>query len=171
MSIGQLASIVRRPQGFIGLHFFNPANSMALVEIVRGQHTSASTVDRITHLARALGKQPVFVKDSPGFVVNRLLCPMINEAILLLHEGVASASDIDSAMQLGCRHPTGPLWLADQIGLDVLLSIMDVFHEAFKDSKYLAAPLLRSLVGEGKLGRKTGEGFYAYPTASASAPA
>jgi 3-hydroxybutyryl-CoA dehydrogenase len=165
MSIGQLALVVRHPQKFLGLHFFNPATAMTLVEIVRSEHTSAFTVDCITQLTKVLGKQPVFVKDSPGFVVNRLLCPMINEAVLLLQEGVASAEDIDSAMQLGCRHPAGPLALADQIGLDVLLAIMDVFHDRLPGPKYQAAPLLRTLVGEGKLGRKTGQGFYSYPAA------
>jgi 3-hydroxybutyryl-CoA dehydrogenase len=162
ISITKLAAALRRPARFVGLHFFNPVPLMALVEVVRGRQTDDATVEAAVALAKRLGKTPVVVKDSPGFVVNRLLCPMLNEAVLAYGEGIASAQDIDEAMKLGCNHPIGPLALADLIGLDVLLAVMEVFHREFKEPKYRPAPLLREMVAEGKLGRKSGRGFYTY---------
>jgi 3-hydroxybutyryl-CoA dehydrogenase len=162
ISITKLAAALRRPARFVGLHFFNPVPPMALVEVVRGRQTDDATVEAAAALAKRLGKTPVVVKDSPGFVVNRLLCPMLNEAVLAYGEGIATAQDIDEAMKLGCNHPIGPLALADLIGLDVLLAVMEVFHREFKEPKYRPAPLLREMVAEGKLGRKSGRGFYTY---------
>ena len=162
ISITKLAAALRRPAHFVGLHFFNPVPLMALVEVVRGQQTDDSTVEATAALAKRLGKTPVVVNDSPGFVVNRLLCPMLNEAVLAYGEGVATAADIDEAMKLGCNHPIGPLALADLIGLDVLLAVMEVFHREFKDPKYRPAPLLKEMVAAGKLGRKSGRGFHTY---------
>ncbi|MBV9891231.1 MAG: 3-hydroxybutyryl-CoA dehydrogenase [Rhizobacter sp.] len=160
ISIAKLAAATRRPARFVGLHFFNPVPAMALVEVVHCDTTAPDTTEAAAALARRLGKTPVLVKDSPGFVVNRLLCPMLNEAVLAFGEGIASAADIDAAMQLGCNHPIGPLALADLIGLDVLLAVMEVFHREFGDDKYLPAPLLRQMVAAGQLGRKSGRGFY-----------
>lgn len=162
ISITKLAAGMPHPQRFVGLHFFNPVPAMALVEVVRGRETSEATVDAAVALAKRLGKTPVVVKDSPGFVVNRLLCPMLNEAALAFGEGVASARDIDEAMKLGCNHPIGPLALADLIGIDVLLAVMEVFHRELNDPKYRPAPLLREMVAAGHLGRKAGRGFYTY---------
>jgi 3-hydroxybutyryl-CoA dehydrogenase len=162
ISITKLGAATRRPARFVGLHFFNPVPLMALVEVVRGRQTDDSTVEAAAALARRLGKTPVIVKDSPGFVVNRLLCPMLNEAVLAYADGIASAQDIDEAMKLGCNHPIGPLALADLIGLDVLLAVMEVFHREFKDPKYRPAPLLKEMVAEGRLGRKSGRGFHTY---------
>ena len=162
ISISKLAAALRRPASFVGLHFFNPVPLMALVEVVRGRQTDDAAVETAVALARRLGKTPVVVKDSPGFVVNRLLCPMLNEAVLAYGEGIASAKDIDEAMKLGCNHPIGPLALADLIGLDVLLAVMEVFHREFKDPKYRPAPLLKEMVAAGKLGRKSGGGFHTY---------
>jgi len=162
ISITKLAAALGRPADFVGLHFFNPVPLMALVEVVRGRQTSDATVEAASALARRVGKTPVVVKDSPGFVVNRLLCPMLNEAVLAYGEGIASARDIDEAMKLGCNHPIGPLALADLIGVDVLLAVMEVFHREFKDPKYRPAPLLKEMVAEGRLGRKSGRGFYTY---------
>jgi len=162
ISITRLAAAMKRPARFVGLHFFNPVPLMSLVEVVRGRTTDDSTVEAAVALAKRLGKTPVVVKDSPGFVVNRLLCPMLNEAVLAYGEGVASAKDIDEAMKLGCNHPIGPLALADLIGLDVVLAVMEVFHREFKDPKYRPAPLLKEMVSAGKLGRKAGRGFYTY---------
>jgi 3-hydroxybutyryl-CoA dehydrogenase len=162
ISITKLAAALRRPARFLGLHFFNPVPLMALVEVVRGRQTDDATVETAVALAKRLGKTPVVVKDSPGFVVNRLLCPMLNEAVLAYGEGIATAADIDEAMKLGCNHPIGPLALADLIGLDVLLAVMEVFHREFKDPKYRPAPLLKEMVAGGKLGRKSGRGFYTY---------
>jgi 3-hydroxybutyryl-CoA dehydrogenase len=162
ISITKLGAAMKRPARFVGLHFFNPVPVMALVEVVRGRQTDAATVEAALALAKRLGKTPVVVKDSPGFVVNRLLCPMLNEAVLAYGEGIASAQDIDAAMRLGCNHPIGPLALADLIGLDVLLAVMEVFHREFKDPKYRPAPLLKEMVAGGKLGRKTGRGFHTY---------
>jgi 3-hydroxybutyryl-CoA dehydrogenase len=162
ISITKLGAATRRPARFVGLHFFNPVPLMALVEVVRGRQTDDATVDAAAALAKRLGKTPVIVKDSPGFVVNRLLCPMLNEAVLAHAEGIASAADIDEAMKLGCNHPIGPLALADLIGLDVLLAVMEVFHREFKDPKYRPAPLLKEMVAEGRLGRKSGRGFHTY---------
>ena len=162
LSITKLAAATKRPDKVVGMHFFNPVPMMALVEIIRGLQTSESTVDAVTELAKAVGKTPIGVKNSAGFVVNRILCPMINEAIFVYSEGLASAAEIDEGMKLGCNHPIGPLALADLIGLDVLLAVMDVLYRAFEDPKYRAAPLLKEMVDAGYLGRKSGRGFYTY---------
>jgi 3-hydroxybutyryl-CoA dehydrogenase len=162
ISITKLAAATKRPARFVGLHFFNPVPLMALVEVVRGRQTDDATVEAAVALAKRLGKTAVVVKDSPGFVVNRLLCPMLNEAVLAFGEGIASAKDIDEAMKLGCNHPIGPLALADLIGLDVLLAVMEVFHGEFQDPKYRPAPLLKEMVAAGHVGRKSGRGFYTY---------
>lgn len=162
ISITQLAAITSRPAHFVGMHFFNPVPMMALVEVIRGLQTSDETIAAVRAFAERLGKTPVVVKNSPGFVVNRILCPMINEAIFALQEGLASAEDIDSGMRLGCNHPIGPLALADMIGLDVMLAVMNVFYADFNDPKYRPAPLLKEMVAAGYLGRKTKHGFYAY---------
>ena len=162
LSITKLAAATRRPDKMVGMHFFNPVPMMALVEIIRGLQTSEATIDAVTELAKALDKTPIGVKNSAGFVVNRVLCPMINEAIFVYSEGLASAAEIDEGMKLGCNHPIGPLALADLIGLDVLLAVMDVLYRAFEDPKYRAAPLLKEMVDAGYLGRKSGRGFYTY---------
>lgn len=162
LSITRLAAATHRPERFIGMHFFNPVPMMALVEIIRGLQTSEPTVTAITELAKAVGKTPIGVKNSAGFVVNRILCPMINEAIFVYAEGLASAAEIDEGMKLGCNHPIGPLALADLIGLDVLLAVMEVLYSNFEDPKYRAAPLLKEMVDAGYLGRKSGRGFYSY---------
>ncbi len=162
ISITKLAAAVSTPSRFIGMHFFNPVPLMALVELIRGLQTSDETVAAVQAFASAIGKTPIAVKNSPGFVVNRLLCPMINEAIFALQEGLASAADIDEGMKLGCNHPIGPLALADLIGLDTMLAVMEVFYDGFNDPKYRPAPLLREMVDAGYLGRKTGQGFYTY---------
>jgi 3-hydroxybutyryl-CoA dehydrogenase len=164
ISITRLAAGLRDPERFVGLHFFNPVPVMALVEVIRGLRTSDATVEAVTELARALGKTPIGVKNSAGFVVNRILCPMINEAIFALGEGLASAEEIDAGMKLGCNHPIGPLALCDLIGLDVELAVMEVLYSSFNDPKYRPAPLLREMVDAGLLGRKTGRGFYRYPS-------
>ncbi|VVD73717.1 3-hydroxybutyryl-CoA dehydrogenase [Pandoraea anhela] len=162
ISITKLAAIVAKPEQFIGMHFFNPVPLMALVEIIRGLQTSDETHARVDALARALGKSPITVKNAPGFVVNRILVPMINEAFFVLAENLASPEEIDEGMKLGCNHPIGPLALADMIGLDVCLSVMNVYYEEFEDSKYRACPLLKEMVAAGYLGRKTGRGVYTY---------
>jgi 3-hydroxybutyryl-CoA dehydrogenase len=154
--------VTKRPDRFVGMHFFNPVPMMALVEIIRGLATSDEAVAAAGAFAKALGKTPIEVKNSPGFVVNRVLCPMLNEAIFLYAEGVASAQEIDDGMKLGCNHPIGPLALTDMIGLDVLLAVMNVFHADFGDDKYRPAPLLKEMVAAGWLGRKSGRGFYTY---------
>jgi len=162
ISITKLAAATKRPQQVIGLHFFNPVPMMALVEIISGLQTSAETQAAIDEVARRIGKTPVQVKNSPGFVVNRMLCPMINEAVFAFAEGLATAAEIDDAMKLGANHPIGPLALCDLIGLDVELAIMQVLYEGFKDPKYRAAPLLIEMVEAGYLGRKSGRGFFTY---------
>lgn len=162
ISITRLAAATRRPEKVIGMHFFNPVPMMALVELIRGLQTSDDTYAGAEALVKKLGKTPVAVRNSPGFVVNRLLCPMINEAIFALGEGLASAAEIDQAMKLGANHPIGPLALADLIGLDVELAVMQVLYEGFKDSKYRPAPLLVEMVEAGRLGRKAKRGFFTY---------
>jgi len=162
ISITTLAAATTRPDRVIGMHFFNPVPVMGLVEIVRGARTSDATYAATASLARRLGKTPVAVNDYPGFVSNRLLMPMLNEAIFCLMEGVADREAIDTVMRLGMAHPMGPLQLADFIGLDVCLSILDVLHRGLGDDKYRPCPLLRQMVAAGKLGRKSGEGFYRY---------
>ncbi|HEU0201592.1 MAG TPA: 3-hydroxybutyryl-CoA dehydrogenase [Burkholderiaceae bacterium] len=162
ISITQLAAAVRKPERFIGLHFFNPVPMMALLEVIRGLQTADATHALAVEFAQAIGKTPITVKNSPGFVVNRILCPMINEAIFTLQDGLATAEDIDTGMKLGCNHPIGPLALADLIGLDTLLAVMQVFYEGFNDPKYRPAPLLKEMVAAGRLGRKSGRGFYSY---------
>ncbi|MCX7891488.1 MAG: 3-hydroxybutyryl-CoA dehydrogenase [Burkholderiales bacterium] len=162
ISITRLAAATQRPAQVIGMHFFNPVPVMQLVELIRGLATSDATYAAVEAIAKRIGKAPVKVKNSPGFVVNRMLCPMINEAIFALGEGLATAAEIDEAMKLGCNHPIGPLALCDMIGLDVELAVMNVLYEGFKDSKYRPAPLLVEMVEAGYLGRKTGRGFYPY---------
>jgi 3-hydroxybutyryl-CoA dehydrogenase len=162
LSITEVAAATKRPDKVIGMHFFNPAPVMKLVEIIRGMATSQETFDAVKELAVAIGKDPVEVAEAPGFVVNRILIPMINEAVGILAEGIASADDIDKAMMLGANHPMGPLALGDLIGLDVCLAIMDVLYKETGDSKYRAHSLLRKYVRAGWLGRKSGRGFHNY---------
>ena len=162
ISITQMAAVLAKPERAIGLHFFNPVPMMALVEVIRGLQTSDATHALAVAFAEKLGKTPITVRNQPGFVVNRILCPMINEAIFVLAEGAASAEDIDTGMKLGCNHPIGPLALADMIGLDTMLAVMNVFYDGFNDPKYRPAPLLKEMVAAGRLGRKTGRGFYSY---------
>ena len=162
ISITKLAAVTSRPDRFIGMHFFNPVPMMALVEIIRGLQTSDATHDAVHAMAKALGKTPITVKNAPGFVVNRILVPMINEAFFVLAEGLATPEDIDAGMKLGCNQPIGPLALADMIGLDVCLAVMEVYLNEFGDSKYRACPLLKEMVAAGRLGRKTGQGVYRY---------
>ncbi len=162
LSLTRLAAVCERPERVVGMHFFNPVPVLKLVEVIRAEQTSDATVSRIEALAKALGKTSVAIADSPGFAVNRLLVPMINEAAFLLQEGAASAEDIDQSMKLGAAHPMGPLALADLIGLDVCLAIMEVLQEGFGDPKYRPCPLLRRMVAAGYLGRKTGRGFHVY---------
>ncbi len=162
ISITRLAAATKRPERVIGMHFFNPVPVMQLVELIRGLQTSDATYAVVETAARAIGKAPVRVRNSPGFVVNRMLCPMINEAIFALAEGLATAAEIDDAMKLGANHPIGPLALCDLIGLDVELAVMNVLFEGFKDPKYRPAPLLVEMVEAGYLGRKAGRGFFTY---------
>jgi len=162
ISITKLAAVTSRADRFIGMHFFNPVPMMALVEIIRGLQTSDATHDAVHALAKALGKSPITVKNAPGFVVNRILVPMINEAFFVLAEGLATPEDIDAGMKLGCNQPIGPLALADMIGLDVCLAVMDVYLTEYGDSKYRPCPLLKEMVAAGRLGRKTGRGVYSY---------
>ena len=162
LSITEVASATNRPEKVIGMHFFNPAPVMKLVEIIRGMATSQETFDFVKGLSLAIGKEPVEVAEAPGFVVNRILIPMINEASFILQEGIASVEDIDTAMKFGANHPMGPLALGDLIGLDVCLAIMDVLYNETGDNKYRASSTLRKYVRAGWLGRKTGRGFYNY---------
>jgi 3-hydroxybutyryl-CoA dehydrogenase len=162
ISVTELAAATKRPRRFVGMHFMNPVPLMPLVEVVRGLESSDETVAETVEFAKALGKTPVVVADRPGFVSNRVLMPMINEAAFTLLEGVADRDAIDTVMKLGMNHPMGPLALADLIGIDVCLDIMNVLHDGFGDSKYRPCPLLKSMVAAGRLGRKSGRGFYEY---------
>ncbi|MCO6056911.1 3-hydroxybutyryl-CoA dehydrogenase [Pseudomonas sp. MOB-449] len=162
ISITKLAATTDRPDRFIGMHFFNPVPVMALVELIRGLQTSDATQSAAEAFVAGIGKTSINARNSPGFAVNRILVPMINEAVFVLQEGLASAEDIDTGMRLGCSQPIGPLALADLIGLDTLLAVMDVFYSGFNDSKYRPAPLLREMVEAGYLGRKSGRGFFRY---------
>lgn len=162
ISITTLGAALSDPTRLVGMHFFNPVPLMPLVEIIRGLETGSTAAEAVRELTLRLGKSPIDVRNSPGFVVNRILVPMINEAFFLLAEGVAPAEDIDTGMRLGANQPIGPLALADMVGLDVVLSVTDVFYKDFGDSKYRACPLLRELVAAGRLGRKTGRGVYSY---------
>ena len=162
ISITELAATTGRPERFIGMHFFNPVPLMKLVEIVRGLQTADETFGAVHEVAERLGKEPVEVRDFPGFVSNRVLLPMINEAVYCVMEGVAGPEEVDTVMKLGMNHPMGPLALADLIGLDTCLHIMEVLHEGFGDTKYRPCPLLRRYVAAGRLGRKSGKGFYEY---------
>ncbi len=162
LSITEIAAVTNRPEQVIGMHFFNPVPMMKLVEVIKGQLTSPEVHDRVVALATEVGKTPVSVNEAPGFVVNRILIPMINEAVGILADGVATREEIDEAMKLGANHPMGPLALGDLVGLDVCLAIMEVLYHEFGDSKYRPHPLLRKMVRANLLGRKTGVGFYDY---------
>ena len=166
ISITKIAAVTNRPDKVIGMHFMNPVPVMKLVEVIRGYATSDDVTNRVLEMSKTLGKIPVEVNDYPGFVANRILMPMINEAIITLHEGVAGVGEIDTVMKLGMAHPMGPLQLADFIGLDVCLSIMRVLQDGFGNPKYAPCPLLVNMVTAGKLGRKSGEGFYKYTKGS-----
>ena len=162
LSITEIAAASGRPDKVIGMHFFNPVPMMKLVEIIKGLATSEETKDTIVELTKSIGKTPVEVEEAPGFVVNRILVPMINEAAFVYSEGLASAEDIDTAMKLGANHPMGPLALGDLVGLDIALAVLETFYKEFADSKYRPAPILKKMVRAGHLGMKTGKGFYDY---------
>jgi len=162
ISITRLAAATRRPEKIIGMHFMNPVPVMKLIEIIRGLATSQETYERVEQVSREMSKTPVEVHDAPGFVSNRVLMPMINEAVFCLYEGVGTVEAIDQVMQLGMNHPMGPLSLADLIGLDVCMDILDVLYEGFREPKYRACPLLAKMVDAGYLGKKSGRGFYTY---------
>lgn len=162
LSITEMASVTQRPEKVIGMHFFNPVPVMKLVELIRGFTTSDDTLNMAWEFVETIGKTPIEVKEAPGFAVNRILCPMINEAVFVLAEGVASAEDIDKSMMLGANHPIGPLALADMVGLDTILFVLEGFHREIGEDKYRPAPLLRKMVRAGYLGRKSGRGFYDY---------
>lgn len=162
ISITKIAGSTNRPDKIIGMHFMNPVPLMKLVEIIRGLGTSQETITAVVDVCRKMGKEPVEAKDSPGFISNRILCPMINEAIFALQEGIGTPEAIDTVMKLGMNHPMGPLTLCDLIGLDVVLSVMEVLHRDLGEDKYRPSPLLRQMVDAGYLGRKTGRGFYQY---------
>jgi 3-hydroxybutyryl-CoA dehydrogenase len=162
ISITKIAAQTKRPDKVIGMHFMNPVPLMSLVEVIRGLGTSGETMQTVLDLCKSMGKLPVEASDSPGFISNRILCPMINEAIFVLQEGLATPEEIDAGMKLGANHPIGPLALADLVGLDTLLAVLNVFYADFRDPKYRAAPLLIEMVDAGYLGRKSGRGFYKY---------
>jgi 3-hydroxybutyryl-CoA dehydrogenase len=162
ISLTRIAGSTKRPAQVIGMHFFNPVPVMQLVEVIRALQTSDATYETVRALAQKIGKTPVEIRNSPGFVANRILLPMLNEAVFCLHEGLASAEDIDTVMKLGMAHPLGPLALADLIGLDTCLAILEVLYDGFKDPKYRPCPLWREMVEAGRLGRKSGRGFFVY---------
>lgn len=162
ISLTKIAAATKRPDKVVGMHFFNPVPMMSLVEVIRGLQTSDDTTETVIDMAKVMGKTPVEAKDSPGFISNRILCPMLNEAIFALGEGVGSREAIDTVMMLGMAHPMGPLSLSDLVGLDVILNVMEVLHHDLGDDKYRPAPLLRQMVDAGYLGKKSGRGFYEY---------